>query len=132
MFINFTWEEFDKSVEVISKKSREWDLTGIYGIPRGGLCLAVALSHKLNLEVLSEPKENILIVDDIYDSGKTLNSYNKYIGSKYFVLISKSKPTWWHTVHLLCKDQWIIFPWEDKDNYKYDKYQYKEKNQQKK
>ena len=128
MFINFTWEEFDQSVEVISKKSREWDLNGIYGIPRGGLCLAVALSHKLNLEVLSEPKENILIVDDIYDSGKTLNSYKNYIGSKYFVLISKSKPTWWHTVHLLSKDQWIVFPWEDKDNYKFDEYQYKEKN----
>ena len=82
MFINFTWEEFDKSVELISYKSKEWDLSGIYGIPRGGLCLAVALSHKLNLELLKEPKNNILIVDDIYDSGKTLQRYKDYLGSK--------------------------------------------------
>ena len=120
MFINFTWEEFDKSVELISYKSKEWDLSGIYGIPRGGLCLAVALSHKLNLELLKEPKNNILIVDDIYDSGKTLHRYKDYLGSKYFVLISKKKPLWWESVQIISKDKWVVFPWEEKENRKND------------
>ena len=120
MFINFTWEEFDKSVELISDTSKEWNLSGIYGIPRGGLCLAVALSHKLNLELLKEPKNNILIVDDIYDSGKTLHRYKDYLGSKYFVLISKEDPLWWNSVKIISKDKWVVFPWEEKENRKND------------
>ena len=57
-------------------------MSGIYGIPRGGLCLAVALSHKLNIELLKEPRNNILIVDDIYDSGETLHRYKDFLDSK--------------------------------------------------
>ena len=120
MFINFTWEEFDKSVEIISDKTKKFNLSGIYGIPRGGLCLAVALSHRLNLELLNEHKDNILIVDDIYDSGKTLNRYKDYLGSKYFVLISKIEPAWWDSVQIMSKDKWVVFPWEQKENRKND------------
>ena len=43
----FTWEEFDKSVEYIANQCKFLEFSGIYGVPRGGLCLAVALSHKL-------------------------------------------------------------------------------------
>ena len=128
MFREFSWEEFDQSVEIIIEKSKNWNLSGVYGIPRGGLCLAVAISHKLNLQLYDQPGENILIVDDIYDSGKTLECYKDYIGAKYFVIFSKLKPTWWNSVRILTRDEWVVFPWEDKDNYKYDKYQYKEKN----
>ena len=52
MKINFTWNEFDKSVEQIANKCSFKEFSGIYGVPRGGLCLAVALSHKLKIEVL--------------------------------------------------------------------------------
>ena len=47
----FTWQEFDKSVEYIANKCKNLEFTGIYGIPRGGLCLAVALSHKLKVKL---------------------------------------------------------------------------------
>ena len=52
MISYFTWWEFDKSVEQIANKCRFKDFSGIYGVPRGGLCLAVALSHKLKIETL--------------------------------------------------------------------------------
>ena len=48
----FTWSEFDKSVDYIADQCKNWKLSGIYGIPRGGLCLAVALSHKLNIKLI--------------------------------------------------------------------------------
>jgi len=54
----FTWSEFDKSVEHIAEKCKFLEFSGIYGIPRGGLCLAVALSHKLKINLISEPKKN--------------------------------------------------------------------------
>ena len=47
----FTWDEFDKSVEHIANKCKFLEFSGIYGVPRGGLCLAVALSHKLKIEL---------------------------------------------------------------------------------
>ena len=61
----FTWNEFDKSVEYIANKCKFLKFSGIYGIPRGGLCLAVALSHKLNVKLISEPIKNSLIVEDV-------------------------------------------------------------------
>ena len=61
----FSWEEFDKSVEQIANKCKFLKFSGIYGVPRGGLCLAVALSHKLKINLIKEPKKNSLIVDDV-------------------------------------------------------------------
>ena len=54
----FSWSEFDKSVEHIANECKFLDFSGIYGVPRGGLCLAVALSHKLNTNLISEPIKN--------------------------------------------------------------------------
>ena len=54
----FAWSEFDKSVDYIANRCKFLKFSGIYGIPRGGLCLAVALSHKLNIKLISEPAKN--------------------------------------------------------------------------
>ena len=121
----FTWNEFDKSIEFIANKSKIWKLSGIYGVPRGGLCLAVALSHKLNIKIIDKPQKNSLIVDDIYETGHTLNNFKNIEGVKIFVLFSKKKPTWWNTVNLSHKKEWIVFPWENKENVLLDQSEYK-------
>ena len=90
--------------------------TGVYGVPRGGLCLAVALSHKLNIKLIEKPLKYSLIVDDIYETGITLNSFKNIEGAMFFVLISKIEPIWWKTVTLSYKKEWIVFPWENKKN----------------
>ena len=100
MISYFTWSEFDESVEHIANKCKISEFSGIYGVPRGGLCLAVALSHKLKIELISEPLKNSLIVDDIYETGITLNTFKDIEGAMFFVLFSKIKPTWWNTVHI--------------------------------
>ena len=120
----FTWSEFDKSVEEIADKCRFKQFSGIYGVPRGGLCLAVALSHKLKLNLLSEPMENALIVDDVYETGLTLTTFKVIEGAVFFVLFSKIKPTWWNTVFITKKSQWIVFPWENTLNSKSDREDY--------
>ena len=120
----FTWSEFDKSVDHISKECEFLEFSGIYGIPRGGLCLAVALSHKLKLNLISEPKKNSLIVDDIYETGITLSSLKNIEGATFFVLFSKIKPTWWNTVHISEKNEWIVFPWENTLNVYSDRNEY--------
>tara|TARA_B100000161_G_C33369037_1_gene332441 strand:- start:104 stop:499 length:396 start_codon:yes stop_codon:yes gene_type:complete len=120
----FDWNEFDKSVEHIANKCKFSDFSGIYGVPRGGLCLAVALSHKLNINLISKPKKNSLIVDDVYETGITLNSFRDIEGAMFFVLFSKIKPKWWNTVFISEKSEWIVFPWENTLNIKSDRNDY--------
>ena len=123
----FTWNEFDKSVDYIANQCKRLQLSGIYGIPRGGLCLAVALSHKLNIKLIDKPSKNSLIVDDIYETGVTLSNYKNIEGANFFVLISKKKPIWWNTVNLSHTKEWIVFPWENKKNVLIEENEYKNK-----
>ena len=116
MVIHFSWNEFDKSVEQIYNKCKFIEFSGIYGVPRGGLCLAVALSHKLKINLISKPKKNSLIVDDVYETGITLNTFKNIEGAMFFVLFSKIKPKWWNAVHISEKSEWIVFPWETSAN----------------
>ena len=120
----FSWSDFDKSVIHIANKCRSLEFSGIYGVPRGGLCLAVALSHKLKINLISEPKKNSLILDDVYETGITLNTFKDIDGAMFFVLFSKIKPTWWNTVFISEKSEWIVFPWEDTFNFQSDRNRY--------
>ena len=120
MISYFGWDEFDKSVEYIANKCKFLEFSGIYGVPRGGLCLAVALSHKLKIKLISEPTKNSLIVDDVYQTGTTLNTFKDIEGAMFFVLFSKSKPKWLNSVFISEKSQWIVFPWENALNSKSD------------
>ena len=81
MTIYFSWDEFDKSVEHIADKCKFLEFSGIYGVPRGGLCLAVVIGHKLGLNLISEPIKNSLIVDDAYETGITLNTFKDIEGT---------------------------------------------------
>ena len=124
MVNHFTWSEFDKSVEHIYNKCNCMEFSGIYGVPRGGLCLAVALSHKLKINLISKPIKNSLIVDDVYETGITLNTFKNIEGAMFFVLFSKIKPIWWNTVHISKKNEWIVFPWENAANSQSDRDEY--------
>ncbi len=123
----FSWSEFDKSVDYIANHCKFWKLSGIYGIPRGGMCLAVALSHKLNIKLIEKPIKNSLIVDDIFETGITLSNFKNIEGANFFVLFSKKKPIWWNTVDFVHKKEWVVFPWENKHNVINEEKEYKKK-----
>ena len=97
---------------------------GVYGIPRGGVILAVMLSHKLDIPYLERLSgmygENFIVVDDIVDTGKTMKHYStlEVCEKAYFVTIheyeqSSVKPD--YSV-LYKEDKWIVYPWEVKDS----------------
>jgi uncharacterized protein len=122
------WKELDKQVSYLSKKIKNVDY--VVGIPRGGLILAVMMSHRLNikhmtidhLEKLEEfdlniNKKNILIVDDISDSGHTLKHYKKqgYTTATLDVRnTTVTKPDYY--CNWLETTDWIVYPWEKKDS----------------
>ena len=110
----FSWCEFDKSVEYIANKCKFLEFSGIYGVPRGGLCLAVALSHKLKINLISKPKINSLIVDDVYETGRTLQALQaRFPHAGFAVWVSKCPPLWWTAAAVTDKSEWLLFPWEN-------------------
>lgn len=110
----YTWNQFDKDAKkiasILQKSGRKFD--GVYGPVRGGLPLAVVLSHALNIPMFEIPKtKNTLIVDDIADTGKTLKKYSKthFIATIFYHPQSMFVPSIW--LRKKGKD-WILFPWE--------------------
>ena len=114
----FSWEDFDRACEALAFQIRQSDrlLTAIYGEPRGGLVLAVKLSHLLDLPVIMEgarplPKST-LIVDDISDTGRTLFFMKREgykIATLHYVETSKVRPDFYASVR---KADWVVYPWE--------------------
>lgn len=107
----------------------------IIAITRGGLCIAGIYSEihnikdintlcissydnkdKQKLKILkhsSSKKNNILIIDDIADSGDTLKIAKKYYPNAITLTLhvkphSKLKPDY----YLWKTENWIIYPWE--------------------
>ena len=108
------WEEFDACIKSITISCEGKYFTGVYGVPRGGLCLAVALSHSLNIPLLKELKRGCLIIDDVYETGLTLNNLSNTPDTTTFVWFSKVTPLWWNAVETTNSDEWLVFPWENK------------------
>ena len=72
-----------------------------FGIPRGGNFVAAILGTAVD-----SIEEAEYIVDDIVDSGKTLNHWlSIYPGKKFFSLVDKNKEADKHF-------GWVVFPWE--------------------
>ena len=116
-----SWNLIDEAVTDIAfniKKTNK-DFKGVYGIPRGGLILAVMLSHKLDLPLImskDELDENSIIIDDIADTGRTLWDFLEY--QSYVVTIHKhEKSIFKPDYSVLDKgDKWTVYPWETEDS----------------
>lgn len=105
------WKEVEYFIEKLSEELPK-NITGVYGIPRGGLCLAVMLSHKLNIPLLAAPCKDCVVIDDIADTGETLYHYAEKgycIATMYYHKQSKIVPDFWYKEKT---DKWIVFPWE--------------------
>lgn len=115
---HYKWEEFGKdAVFVIDKlKSLQRDFNGVFAPPRGGLPLGVMVSHHLEIPLLSAPiDKDTLIVDDIADTGKTLEEFigKNFIATLFYHKQSIVTPDIWIKEK---EDDWIIFPWEKLDS----------------
>jgi uncharacterized protein len=124
------WKNVEDAVDQMVKQASNLDINYIYGIPRGGMVLAVMLSHRLNLPIIRDLKHlnngNVLIVDDIVDTGTTLlaelrKSWKQY-GLELFCFSmhwnpdSLVRPTW--HANTKTDDNWIVYPWETPESEK--------------
>lgn len=106
------WDDFEEMVASLLDGLSEYKLTGVYGIPRGGLVLATVISHRLGLPLLGAPTKGCVVVDDISDTGRTLLPYEgRYVtATLYYARDTQVMPD----VTVREKEaEWVVFPWED-------------------
>tara|TARA_Y100000310_G_C20534820_1_gene740341 strand:- start:539 stop:1024 length:486 start_codon:yes stop_codon:yes gene_type:complete len=136
-YLSWTGFEFAISEFVKDYKKNNYKCIGVYGPTRGGLPIAVTLSHRLDIPYfkgsyhhisshlqVSNPdtfgiKGKILVVDDIADTGKTLEPLirpNVITYTIYYHPQSTVKPDYYVFEK---KDDWVVFPWEE-DIYGYE------------
>ena len=105
-------KDFEKDVEWLSTLFAVRRFDGIYGIPAGGLILAVYLHYRLKLPLLLAPTPNSLVVDDIVDNGLSMSHYITN-GNFTVSLFYRKNGTWEPKLWLREKhDKWVHFPWE--------------------
>ena len=119
------WHDYDDYINQIVNwiEQQDLDIQAVYGIPRGGLPMAVSLSHILGVPMILDykteypPTGDLLVVDDIADTGNTLKDFRKeernVICTFHHHEQSIVRPDFY------CEekgDKWIVYPWETRDS----------------
>ena len=118
-----SWDDFDILVNELADMIPEGVYEGVYAVPRGGLITGVMLSHKLDLPFIDRLQgyygKKFLIVDDIADTGETLNRFKAEIydhadiATIHYHKQSIVEPAYWVESK---GDRWIVYPWEKKNS----------------
>lgn len=115
-----TWEQFDHAVEHLAMIIRNCTPphAPIYGEPRGGLILAVTLSHATGRPFTMQPQDGMVWIDDIIDSGKMrLAMLEKFTPAAALCWV-RINPRAEFSDYVASADatDWIVFPWESIKN----------------
>ena len=112
-----SWGNIEVLVNILCEKIKldMLPINSVHGLKRGGYIPAVMISHKLKLPYSEAVHIDTLIIDDICDSGKTLENapglYNAVLHYKPHT--SSVVPTLWASE---VGDEWIVYPWERSDS----------------
>lgn len=110
------WQDFVKIVDMLASTIKSHgNHTIITAPPRGGLPIAICLSHKLqipyiNIESINK-QSNILLIDDIADTGRTVARLNfkwKTFATWFYCERSIIVPN----IFFETTKEWVVFPWE--------------------
>jgi hypoxanthine phosphoribosyltransferase len=132
------WDDIENLVKKTALKikknnNKKYDL--IIGIKNGGIIPAILISRELNINDIEfitirknkifkfnkfhKDKKYLLIIDEIYDTGKTfsiVNEYFKRFEYDYACLISRYRIPDNNKIvtgKVLNHKRWIVFPWEN-------------------
>jgi hypoxanthine phosphoribosyltransferase len=124
-FIWYGWIAFERDAEKLATKIMAIGKPrNIYGKPRGGLCLAVKLSHLLNVPMIYEESQigpDTQIVEDTCDTGATLYRLARLTKRPVMAIFANNATRQIEVPGLIYLEEtdggWVIFPWEvDEDD----------------
>lgn len=121
--MEYTYERFIADIERIAEhikaSYRPEDILGVFGVPRGGTIPAIELSRALGVPFIPsfdeshDDSRNIIVIDDIVDSGRTRMRYKVY---PFYALVNKDQGTRQGILPfqyaLGTTSEWVHFWWE--------------------
>ncbi|MDR1138484.1 MAG: phosphoribosyltransferase [Clostridiales bacterium] len=131
-----TWQDFDRHVDSIIQAMDKVNYRPdyIHGVPRGGLPLSVKLSNRLGIPMIlddglmhAKEGKNILVCDDMSDTGETFQLFRNQYKSKGYDMHIKTAALLYRAGAMVVPDfysqflpaeigsqdyRWIAFPWE--------------------
>ena len=118
--VKISWQQFNDDCVILKDKLQKASVSHIYPVPKNGAYVAGRISansanSKFQLIVKLNPKDidfRTVIVDDLIDSGKTLNQFPN---NKKAVLYVKNKNKKKVDYYVREIEGWIQFPWESDD-----------------
>lgn len=121
----YTWSEFDADVRKIAEWARPFNFKSVYGVPRGGLIVAVAISHLLDILLVMSHDDitrDTLVVDDIVDKGDTMKRLLVTVSGKIKVASIFFHEDSCYRPHFFAQEKkdWVVFPWETEASSRYD------------
>jgi xanthine phosphoribosyltransferase len=134
-----SWEQFEVDIKFLAEKLRGKGFTKILAVTKGGLIPAYYLAkilginyidtvciesykgrEKQTIKIIKMPYgayEEILVVDDLIDSGSTIKEVKKHFkNAKAAVLYEKKsspKGLAEYSARKYLSDKWLLFPWGD-------------------
>ena len=123
------YREYGAMMERLTRLVGERAPTHVFGPPRGGLPIAVHLSHHLDIPMLTEDEvfgkrwdggDLLCLADDIVDTGVTFARLVNLLESEEVPYVTAALLVKPHAgilphIHLGETTRWIIFPWEHPD-----------------
>lgn len=141
-YLSLTWDQFAadtaKLCDKLRQQDKKWHI--LVAIARGGLVPAAIIANQLGirwvdtvcinsyddetfqqqeLQILKELKSNnqdILVIDDLVDSGKTFALVKEMLPKAHYAAIY-AKPSGKTSADTYLKevsqDTWLVFPWEE-------------------
>jgi len=109
--MKMTWEDIETEANNLAGRWKDVKLMGVWGVPSGGVPVALIVSRLLNIPMLESPTYGGLIVDDLVDTGNTLSSFSGLNDSVDALYRKPYSPT------DIAPDatevsEWVVFPWE--------------------
>jgi len=109
----YSLPEFQADIKVLANKINGLGYKGLYGVPKGGVPVAMALSVASGIPLVPSVTDALtLIVDDLIDTGRTSSRYPDHdkavLHRKAWAPVDRQTV---FCVHQDCKD-WIVYWWE--------------------
>ena len=112
--LELTWQDVQWEVQRLADRWADVAISGVYGIPQGGVAPALLIAQALGVSVVDKPHHDTLIVDDLIDSGRTMQPYAD-LGYHVDALYRKPHSPADIAPQAALVDDWLSFPWEKED-----------------